>query len=63
VEVRPVSCPGPTKNNTMKQYKVTFWLKGQYIETTVTANGYWKAKEMVRSMYPTATNINATELR
>ena len=46
----------------MKQYKVTFWFRGQFMETVITANGYSKATELIRSMYPGAININLIEL-
>ena len=47
----------------MKTYKASFWLNSRYIQTTITANGYWQAKEMIQSQYPDASSITITEMR
>ena len=47
----------------MKTYKVTFWLNGKFMQTQLQARDYWGCKDMVKSMYPGATDINVSELR
>lgn len=47
----------------MKTYKASFRLIGRYMQTTITANGCWQAKEMIQAQYPGASNITITEMR
>jgi hypothetical protein len=47
----------------MKTFKVRFWLKGKFVETTLTASSYSAAATMVKAQYPEATNVSIAESR
>jgi len=47
----------------MKNYKVSLWLNGTYIQTVVTANSHSAATAMIKAQYPKATSVTIMETK
>lgn len=47
----------------MKTDKASFWLNNRYMQTTITANGYRQAMDLIKAQYPGASGITLTEIR
>ena len=47
----------------MKKFKVTFYLNGHGMSTTVEATSQSQAVSLIKSQYPGATGICASEMR
>jgi hypothetical protein len=54
--------PAQEKGNTMRKWKVTFYLNGHGMETIIHAPSQSQAITMIKAQYPNASSINAVEI-
>jgi len=53
----------PAQKGIMKKFKVTFYLNGHGMSTTIEATSQSQAISLIKNQYPGATSISASETR